>query len=115
MKFTIEWLKAALIRALRTVAQTALGMITVGMAVTEIDWMNMVSVSIVAAIYSILTSIITDLPEVEGSAVDGTLLIDKSDENTDKYLFNIDQTNLDELSSKDVIKLKVDSNAKLED
>ena len=64
MKFTLEWLKAAGIRMLRTAAQVALGMITVGMTITEIDWINVASVSVVAAIYSLLTSVITDLPEV---------------------------------------------------
>lgn len=65
MRFTLEWFKAAGIRMLRTMAQVALGMITVGMTLSEIDWMNVLSVSAVAAIYSFLTSIITDLPEVQ--------------------------------------------------
>lgn len=57
------WLKAALIRAVRTVAQTALGMFTVGMAVSEVDWTYVASVSLVAGVFSILTSI-AGLPEV---------------------------------------------------
>lgn len=65
MKFTLEWFKAAGIRMLRTMAQVALGMITVGMTLSEIDWINVLSVSAVAAIYSFLTSVITDLPEVQ--------------------------------------------------
>ncbi len=63
MKFTLDWFKAAAIRMLRTAAQVALGMITVGMTVSEVDWLNVLSVSLVAAVYSLLTSIITDLPE----------------------------------------------------
>ena len=69
MKFTLEWLKAAAIRMLRTAAQVALGMITVGMTISEIDWLNVLSVSAVAAIYSLLTSVITDLPEVGSDGV----------------------------------------------
>ena len=65
MRFTLDWFKAAGIRMLRTMAQVALGMITVGMTLKEIDWINVLSVSAVAAIYSFLTSIITDLPEVQ--------------------------------------------------
>jgi len=58
------WIKAALIRAVKTAAQTALTMITVGQAFFEIDWISLLSISGVAAIYSILTSIVTGLPEV---------------------------------------------------
>ena len=63
-RYTQEWAQAALIRAIKTVAQTALGMLTVGAAVTEIDWMHVASVAVVAGIYSILTSL-AGLPEVE--------------------------------------------------
>ena len=72
MKKTImnmEWLKAAGIRAVKTMAQTALGMITVGMAVEEIKWAYVGSVSLVAGIYSLLTSI-AGLPEVSEHASD---------------------------------------------
>lgn len=61
--FTLEWLKAAGIRAIKTVAQTALGMITVGMAAEEVQWKYVASVSLVAGIYSLLTSV-AGLPEV---------------------------------------------------
>lgn len=63
-KYTEEWARAALIRAIKTIAQTALGMLTVGAAVTEIDWLHVVSVAFVAGIYSILTSL-AGLPEVD--------------------------------------------------
>lgn len=59
-----EWFKAAGIRALKTVAQTAVSLITVGAAMTEIDWITVGSVSLVAGILSILTSI-AGLPEVD--------------------------------------------------
>ena len=63
--FTKEWAYAAGVRAVKTVAQTALGMITVGMAMSEIKWAYVGSVSLVAGIYSLLTSV-AGLPEVEG-------------------------------------------------
>ena len=50
----------ALIRAVYTFAQTALSMITVGQAFFEVNWLNILSVAGVAAIYSLL-----GLPEVE--------------------------------------------------
>ena len=59
-----EWLKAAAIRAVKTFCQTALSLLTVGQAFTEISWVNVVSISGVAAIISILTSV-AGLPEVE--------------------------------------------------
>ena len=61
---TFEWLKAAGIRAVKTFAQTALSMLTIGQAVIDINWMNVLSVSAVAALISILTSV-AGLPEVE--------------------------------------------------
>lgn len=63
MKNWKEWLKAALIRAVRTFAQTAVSMITVGQAFVEINWVNVLSVSGVAAILSVLMSL-AGLPEV---------------------------------------------------
>lgn len=58
------WWKAAIIRAIKTIAQTAVGMITVGAAISEINWLHILSVALVAGLVSILTSIATDLPEV---------------------------------------------------
>ncbi len=55
----------ALIRAVYTFAQTALSMITVGQAFFEVNWLNILSVAGVAAIYSLLKSIVVGLPEVE--------------------------------------------------
>lgn len=60
-----KWLKAAGIRAIKTVAQTAVSMLTVGQAVIEVNWVNVLSVSIVAGVISMLTSI-TGLPEAKG-------------------------------------------------
>ena len=58
------WWKCAGVRAIKTAAQTAMGMITVGAALSEIKWLQVASVAVVAAIYSMLTSI-AGLPEVD--------------------------------------------------
>ncbi len=58
------WIKAALVRAVKTFAQTMSGVIVVGAAVSEIDWLRALSVSGVAFVASILTSL-AGLPEVE--------------------------------------------------
>lgn len=63
-----QWLKAAGIRALKTFAQTAVGMITVGAALHEVDWALVGSVSAVAAIASLLTSIV-GIPEVDKKGI----------------------------------------------
>lgn len=68
-KFNFYWLYAAGMRAIRTVAQTALGMFTVGVALDGVNWKYVVSVSAVSGIYSMLTSIATKLPEVEACDV----------------------------------------------
>lgn len=62
--FNKKWLKAACMRALKTMAQTALSMLTIGQAVIDVNWVNVLSVSVVAGIISILTSV-AGLPEVE--------------------------------------------------
>ena len=59
-----KWLKAAGIRAVKTMAQTAVSMLTVGQAVLDVNWVNVLSVSAVAGAISMLTSI-AGLPEVE--------------------------------------------------
>lgn len=59
-----KWLKAAGIRAVKTMAQTAVSMLTVGQAVLDVNWLNVISVSVVAGVVSVLTSL-AGLPEVE--------------------------------------------------
>lgn len=61
---TKKWLKSAAVRAGKTFAQTAVSMLTVGQAVIDVNWLNVLSVSSVAAVISILTSI-AGLPEVK--------------------------------------------------
>lgn len=59
-----KWIKCASIRAIRTMAQTAGGLITVGALITDINWLTVASASLVAGIYSIITSL-AGLPEME--------------------------------------------------
>lgn len=57
--------RAALIRALRTVAQAALAGIGVATRVDAVDWQIVASTSALTGIVSLLTSLVTDLPEVD--------------------------------------------------
>ena len=59
-----KWVKAAVIRAIKTMAQTAVSMLTVGQAVLDVNWVNVLSVSAVAGVASMLTSV-AGLPEVK--------------------------------------------------
>ena len=61
-----KWAKAAGVRALKTFAQTFASMIAVGAAISEVDWLRALSVSGVAFVLSIMTSL-AGLPEVEGT------------------------------------------------
>ncbi len=105
-KLTLEWLRAALIRAAKTVAQTALGMLTVGAAFEDIQWVKIVSVALVAGIISMLTSVAVNLPEV-GS--EGTLLITPEKGTYQVALDNPVAT----ISKGKPIRITVDSHAKL--
>lgn len=58
------WWKAAGIRALKTFAQTMVGSIAVGAALDEVRWSYLISVAVVAALLSLLTSV-AGLPEVQ--------------------------------------------------
>lgn len=52
-------------RALWTFAETAVGMITVGQAFTEVNWVHIISVAGVAAVVSLLKSIVISMPEMK--------------------------------------------------
>ena len=59
-----RWCKAAGIRALKTVAQTAVAMIPVAVSVTAVDWRAVMGTALLSGICSLLTSV-AGLPEVE--------------------------------------------------
>lgn len=61
-----EFWKAALIRALRTFAQTAVATIGTSALLSDVNWLAVASASALAAVLSLLTSLATGLPEVEG-------------------------------------------------
>lgn len=64
-----EWLKAASVRALKTVAQTAIATIGTSAVMGDVNWLMVGSSSLLAGILSILTSI-AGLPEVEKKEVE---------------------------------------------
>ena len=64
MEKFLKWLQAAGIRAIKTFAQTAASLITVGAFLSDIEWGMVFSAATVAAIYSLLTSV-AGLPELD--------------------------------------------------
>lgn len=65
MTNTKNWLKAASIRALRTVAQSALATIGTSVVLGDVNWLMVGSAAALSGILSILTSLATGLPEAE--------------------------------------------------
>lgn len=58
-----QWWKAAAIRAVKTVCQTAVAMIPVGVMISEVNWMTVAGTAVLAGVVSMLTSV-AGLPEV---------------------------------------------------
>ena len=63
MKLTKQWLKAAAIRAVKTVAQTAVATIGTAAMLDEVNWIAVASAAALAGVLSLLTSV-AGLPEV---------------------------------------------------
>lgn len=64
IKMTKKWFKCAGIRAVKTVAQTAIAMIGTAALMSQVDWKMVVSASVLAGVLSLLTSL-AGLPECE--------------------------------------------------
>lgn len=64
MPFTKKWFKAALIRALRTVAQAALALIPAAVTISQVDWLTVFGSAALAGVVSLITSL-AGLPEVD--------------------------------------------------
>ena len=63
------WLKAAAVRAVKTVAQTAVATIGASAVISEVNWVMVVSASALAGVVSMLTSV-AGLPEVPTEAAE---------------------------------------------
>ncbi len=61
--FTKEWAKATAVRAVKTIAQTAVATIGVSAVMSDVNWLAVGSASLLAGVLSVLTSV-AGLPEV---------------------------------------------------
>ena len=59
-----KWFKAAGVRAVKTVAQTAVAMIPVGVGIQEVGWLTVIGTALLAGVVSMLTSV-AGVPEVK--------------------------------------------------
>ena len=64
---TVKWIKAATVRAVKTMAQTAIGVIGAATLIESVDWKVVASGAVISGIVSILTSV-AGIPEVEENA-----------------------------------------------
>ena len=64
----LKWFKAAGIRAIKTVAQTAVATIGTAAVLGEVDWLMVGSAAVLAGVLSLLTSV-AGLPELENSEI----------------------------------------------
>lgn len=62
---TKKWAKCAGIRAVKTMAQTAVAVISTGAVISDVNWQMAFSAAVVAGVVSLLTSV-AGIPEVEG-------------------------------------------------
>ena len=60
-----KFIKCALVRAIRTMCQTAIGIIGASTLLSEVHWLTLLSATLMAGILSILTSVVSGLPEVD--------------------------------------------------
>lgn len=61
---TKKWMKAAIVRAIKTIAQTAVATIGTAMALGDVNWQMVASAAVLAGVLSMLTSV-AGLPEVD--------------------------------------------------
>lgn len=63
---TQKWMKAAGVRAIKTMAQTAVALIPAAVSISQVDWKMVVGTAALAGVVSLLTSV-AGIPEVEES------------------------------------------------
>lgn len=110
MKLNKGFIQIMVTRAVKTMAQVAVSMITVGSAMGEINWVNIASIAAVAGVTSVLTTIATGIDN-ETAGNDGQLMIDNSGDHP-VWRLALD-SDLENIEHKRMIKLMIDPAADL--
>lgn len=104
--FNKEFAISAAIRAIRTMAQTALSFITIGALMSEINWISVASTAVVAGVYSILTSLVTGLPETSVDSVGELTVVEEGEGSHPQILLQLDsEKSLDVIKTKKSVRL----------
>lgn len=103
MRDWTAWIKAAGIRAIKTLAQTAVATIGTSAAMGDVNWKMVLSASLLAAILSLLTSV-AGLPEVDKS--DGAIIVNENDPTKDVYTLEYNG-DINEIAGKKSVTFKV--------
>ncbi len=93
-----DFWKAALIRALKTICQTAIATIGSAMVITDVNWIYVLSASALAGILSILTSLSVGLPEVQLA----NTLYDLDNEGDEDYMEEYDALDDEEVDEDEI-------------
>ena len=106
-QLTTDFIIAALIRAIKTMAQVTLSMITIGVAITGINWAQVLAIAATSGVYSLLTSIAFGIPEGE---FQGSLSFSKVEEPEGNVIAPVLKFDIpgDELLDRSKVNIKVE-------
>lgn len=103
--FGKKWWKAAGMRAIKTIAQTAIACIGTSAVMSDVNWIMVLSASILSGILSLLTSI-AGLPELEENDINGNLIV-SSNANEELLSLEITPEQLKGIDTKNEMTFKI--------
>lgn len=104
-EFGKKWWKAAGKRAIKTIAQTAIASIGTSAVMSDVNWIMVLSASILSGILSLLTSI-AGLPELKENDINGNLIV-SSDANEELLSLEITPEQLKGIDTHDEMTFKI--------
>ena len=106
-RLTVDFLKAAVIRCIKTMAQVMLSMITIGIAITGMNWAEIFAIAATSGVYSLLTSIAFGIPEGE---FQGSLSFSKTEAKEDNVVTPVLKIDIpgNELLNRNNVNIKVE-------